>query len=218
LLVKDLPYKSSDFTPLARISGSSYALTAKNDLPANDIPSFIEYAKANPGKVTYGTNGPGTFTALLGTLIETNLGLDLVDVPYQGAAPAQLDTIKGVIDTNIEGLETAIPNIEAHQYKVLAITAEERSPKLPGTPTFKELGYPDVVGESWQGIFGPAGLPDDVVKTLDNAIAALTEAADFKSRIDQLGVEGRFLDHAAFGAFVQSEADRWSAVVASTQK
>ena len=190
-LAEKLPYKLEDFEPVAAVATVPFAFVVKKDFPAKTLPEFVAYAKANPGKINNGTNGQGSMVHLLGELISNGLGVQLTHIHYKGAAPATMDMIGGVIDSNVEALTSAVPNIAAGQYRALAVLSAERQPLLPNVPTFKELGYPSIVGETWFAVFAPAGTPRPIIDKLSAALRKITTSPSFSEGMRKLGNEAK---------------------------
>jgi tripartite-type tricarboxylate transporter receptor subunit TctC len=142
-----LAYRLEDFEPVALVGTVPFAFVVKKDLPVRDVREFAAYAKSNPGKVNNATNGQGSMVHLLGELVAQGLGVQLNQVHYKGAAPATADMIGGFVDSNVEALTSAVPNLATGRYRALAVLSAERLPLLPDVPTFRELGYPSIVGD-----------------------------------------------------------------------
>jgi len=185
----NLAYKLDDFEPVAAVATVPFAFVVKKDFPARNLPEFVAYAKANPGKINNATNGQGSMVHLLGELIANDLEVKMVQVHYKGAAPATMDMIGGVIDSNVEALTSAVPNVNAGRYRALAVLSSERLPLLPEVPTFRELGYPSIVGETWYAVFAPAATPRSVVGKLNAALNKITTSASFGEAMRKLGNE-----------------------------
>jgi tripartite-type tricarboxylate transporter receptor subunit TctC len=186
-----LQYKLEDFEPVAAVATVPFAFVVKKDFPAANIKEFAAYAKANPGKINNATNGPGSMVHLLGELVAQGLGVKMTHVHYKGAAPATMDMLSGVVDSNVEALTSALPNVEAGKYRALAVLSEERQPLLPNVPTFKELGYPSVVGETWYAVFAPAGTPKPIVDKLNVALKKITTSQSFIESMRKLGNDAK---------------------------
>ena len=208
-----LPYKLADFEPVAPVATVPFAFVVKKDFPAKTVKEFADYARANPGKVNNGTNGQGSMVHLLGELIATGLDLKLTQVHYKGAAPATMDMIGGVIDSNVEALTSAVPNVNAGQYRALAVLSAERQPLLPDVPTFRELGYPSVVGETWYAVFAPAGTPQPVVDKLAVALRKITSSASFGEAMRKIGNEARTGSPAELRAITLDQSKQWGDLI-----
>ena len=185
----NLAYKLDDFEPVAAVATVPFAFVVKKDFPAQNLREFLAYAKANPGKINNATNGQGSMVHLLGELIANDLDVKLVQVHYKGAAPATMDMIGGVVDSNVEALTSAVPNVNAGRYRALAVLSAERLPLMPEVPTFRELGYPTIVGETWYAVFAPATTPKPIIDKLNAALNRITTSASFGDAMRKLGNE-----------------------------
>ncbi len=212
-LYEKLPYKLEDFKPVALVAKVPFAFVVKNDFPARTLAEFKDYAKANPGKINNATNGPGSVVHLIGEVIARQLGIEMKQVHYRGASPATNDMLAGVIDSNVEALTNAVPNVTAKQYRALAVLTNERSPQLPDVPTFKELGYPELVAESWFAVFAPAGTPDDITQKLSAAFTRIVQSPDFVRRMREIGNEATAANPQELLKYVKEENTRWGTVI-----
>ena len=208
-----LAYKLDDFEPVAPVATVPFAFVVKKDFPARTVKEFAAYAKANPAKVNNATNGQGSMVHLLGELIATGLDVKLTQVHYKGAAPATMDMLAGVIDSNVEALTSAVPNINAGQYRALAVLSHDRLPLLPDVPTFRELGYPTVVGETWFAVFAPAGTPKPVVDKLNAALRKITSSASFGENMRKIGNEAKSGSPAELRATTVEQAQLWGDLI-----
>jgi tripartite-type tricarboxylate transporter receptor subunit TctC len=207
-LLASIKYKLEDFAPVAMVVKVPFAFVVKKDFPAADITAFRAYAMANPGKVNNATNGPGSTVHLLGEIVARGLGVKLQHVHYRGAAPAMNDMLAGIIDSNVEALTNSAPNHKAGMYRALAVLSEQRLPQLPDVPTFKELGYPGIVGETWFAVFAPAGTPQPVLDKLSSSITHVVNTPDFAKRMEVIGNVPWAMTPAELGAHVVSERER----------
>ena len=208
-----LAYKLDDFEPVAPVATVPFAFVVKKDFPARTVKEFAAYAKANPAKVNNATNGQGSMVHLLGELIATGLDVKLTQVHYKGAAPATMDMLAGVIDSNVEALTSAVPNINAGQYRALAVLSHDRLPLLPDVPTFRELGYPTVVGETWFAVFAPAGTPKPVVDKLNAALRKITSSASFGENMRKIGNEAKSGSPAELRATTVEQTQLWGDLI-----
>ena len=186
----DLQYKLSDFDPVATVCTVPFAFVVKKDFPAKTLKEFVAYAKAHPGSINNATNGQGSMVHLLGEAIASGLDVKMTQVHYKGAAPATIDMIGGVVDSNVEALTSAVPNVNAGKYRALAVLSPERQPLMPDVPTFKELGYP-ITGETWYAVFTPAGTPQPVIDRLSVAVRKVTDSASFQEAMRKIGNEAK---------------------------
>ncbi|MBO9356795.1 tripartite tricarboxylate transporter substrate binding protein [Bordetella petrii] len=212
-LMTQIPYTLDDFAPIATVATVPFAFVVKKDFPARTLAEYAAYAKAHPGKINNATNGQGSMVHLLGEVVAAGLQVQLTQVHYKGAAPATVDMIGGVVDSNVEALTSAVPNIKAGQYRALAVLSAERQPLLPDVPTFSELGYPSVVGETWYGMFAPAGTPDAVVNKLNAALRKVTTSARFTQAMQAIGNQPRPSTPAELKEVTLRESQRWGDLI-----
>jgi tripartite-type tricarboxylate transporter receptor subunit TctC len=208
-----LQYKLEDFEPVATVATVPFAFVVKKDFPARTLAEYVAYAKANPGKINNATNGQGSMVHLLGELIAQGLDVKLTHVHYKGAAPATMDMLGGVIDSNVEALTSAVPNISTGQYRALAVLSAERQPLLPNVPTFKELGYPSIVGETWYAVFAPAGTPKPVVDKLNAARRKITTSAAFGEAIHKIANEAKSSTPQELRAVTLQQSKTWGDLI-----
>lgn len=174
-----------DFTPIVRIANSIQTLVVRNDLPASNAAELVDYIKKNPGKVTYGSSGVGSFPHLGGKMIERAAGAEMIHVPFPGDGPA----MNAVIAQNVDVLITpsARSYVEAKNVKLIGISALQRSPATPDWPTVQESGLPGFELVSWIGFMGPAGTPANVVETLNKAANEALKDPAVRSKLEQIG-------------------------------
>jgi tripartite-type tricarboxylate transporter receptor subunit TctC len=188
-------------------------LVVHPSLPVKDLAQLIAYAKANPGKVNFGSAGAGSITHLAGELLKAEAKVDMVHIPYKGAAPAVTDLISGQVQMGIFDVPILLGHIRAGKLKALAITSANRAQTLPDVPTTAELGYPNVTSDNWYGLVAPAATPADVRKRIHAAAtAALRNAALIEQygKVSGVSSPGTPEDYAAFLA---TEQAKWSRVV-----
>ena len=209
--VRKLPYDAiKDFTPIAMVGGTPNVLVVPPSVPANTLRDFIAYAKANPGKLSYGSSGPGTLTHLAMEQLKVTAGIDLVHVPYRGIGPAFADILGGQTQAMFPGLAAALPHIKAGKVKPLAVTGNKRHPLVPDVPTFEELGFAGFDGVQWYGIVGPANLPAPIVRRLNDEINRLLASADFRDRLSSEALEPMPMTPDQFGRYIRDDVARWS--------
>jgi tripartite-type tricarboxylate transporter receptor subunit TctC len=208
-----LAYKLDDFDPVAPVATVPFAFVVKKDFPAKTVKEYAAYARANPGKVNNATNGQGSMVHLLGELIATGLDVKLTQVHYKGAAPATMDMLAGVIDSNVEALTSAVPNVTTGQYRALAVLSRDRQPLLPDVPTFRELGYPAILGETWYAVFVPAGTPKPVADKLGAALRKITTSASFAEAMRKIGNEAKSGSLAELRATTVEQAQVWGELI-----
>ena len=209
-----MPYDAvKDFTPIVSLATMSNVAIVNPATPVNNIREFIEHARANPGKLNFGSPGNGSSAHLTGEMFSQVNGLTLQHVPYKGSAPAMMDLMAGRIDIMFDNIPLPLPHIKAGKLRALAVTAAQRSAVLPDMPTLAEAGVKGFDVSSWYGIYAPAGLPRELVQRLN---AAFNEALRAPEIRDQLSAQGWAVTGGTpeqFGAFARAEQERWATVV-----
>ena len=209
--VRKLPYDASkDFTAIAMVGGTPNVLVVPTSLPVKTLPEFIAYAKANAGKLSYGSSGPGTLTHLAMEQLKVAVGIDLVHVPYRGIGPAIADILGDQTQALFPGLAAALPHIKAGKMRPLAVTGRARHPLLPDVPTFEELGYQGFDGVQWYGIVGPAGMPAPIVTKLNDEINRMLADAAFRERLSAEALEPMPMSPEQFTQYIRDDVARWS--------
>ncbi len=209
--VRKLPYDAvKDFTPIAMVAGTPNILVVPPSLPVSTLKEFVQYVKANPGKLAYGSSGPGTLTHLAMEQLKVAADLDMQHVPYRGIGPAITDILGGQTQALFPGLAAALPHIKAGKMKPLAITGTRRDPLVPDVPTFAELGYPGFDGVQWYGIVGPANMPAPIVKRLNDEINKLLESPDLRPRLAAEALEPMPMSPEQFGQYMRDDIAHWS--------
>ncbi len=212
-LIEKLPYKIDDFAPVAAVATVPFAFVVKKDFPAKTVAEYVAYAKAQPGKINNATNGQGSMVHLLGELIATGLDVKMTQVHYKGAAPATMDMTGGIVDSNVEALTSALPNVNAGKYRAIAVLSAERLPLMPDVPTFRELGYPSIVGETWYAVFAPAGTPKPIVDKLNAALRKVTTSPRFAEAMRKIGNEPKASTPAELIEVTQQQSRNWSELI-----
>ncbi len=209
-----MPYDAvKDFTPIVALATMSNVAIVNPATPVNNIREFIDHARANPGKLNFGSPGNGSSAHLTGEMFSQVNGLTLQHVPYKGSAPAMMDLMAGRIDIMFDNIPLPLPHIKAGKLRALAVTAAQRSAVLPDMPTLAEAGVKGFDVSSWYGIYAPAGLPRELVQRLN---AAFNEALRTPEIRDQLSAQGWAVTGGTpeqFGAFARAEQERWATVV-----
>ena len=216
-LYSKLPYNvKTDFTPITLVGVTKGAIVAHPSAPFNDFKGMIAYAKANPGKLSYATSGVGTANHLAAESLQALAGIQLTHVPYKGTGPATQDLLAGMVPMSFESsLSAAAPNIKAGKLKGIAITAASRSPLLPDVPTVAEQGYPGFDVSAWFGLVGPANLPKEIVAAVHKTVVEALQSPEVVERFAQIGAEPMPMAPERFGAYIQSENERWAKVIHS---
>src|SRR5450755_2677568 len=212
--VRKLPYDAiKDFTPIAMVGGTPNILVVPPSLPVSTLKEFVQYVKANPGKLSYGSSGPGTLTHLAMEQLKVAADLDIQHVPYRGIGPAITDILGGQTQALFPGLAAALPHIKAGKMKPLAVTGLKRHPLLPDVPTFEELGYKGFDGVQWYGIVGPANIAPPIVKRLNEEINKLLASPDLRERLSSEALEPMPMSPEQFGQYMRDDIGKWSRLV-----
>ncbi|MBV8751896.1 MAG: tripartite tricarboxylate transporter substrate binding protein [Hyphomicrobiales bacterium] len=201
-----------DFTPITILATSPFVIAVRADLPVNTLSEFIAYVKAKPGKLNYGSAGPGSFTQIVAVMFLKSAGLDMVHVPYKGIAPAFTDLLAGHIDMMAATPVETKGYVGSDKVKFLAVTGAQRSPQLPGVPTVSET-LPSPATETTHGILAPAKTPPDIVNAIAGEIAAAEKSAEFRERLQRVGVEPALKTSAEFADIIATDTSRWRDVV-----
>lgn len=202
-----------DFAPLTRVALVPNLLVANPAQPFKTVKELMAYAKANPGKVTFGSSGSGTSIHLSGELFKQMAGVDIQHVAYKGSAPAVNDLLGNHIAIMFDNMPSAISHVKAGKLRPLAVTTAQRSPALPDVPTIAEAGVPGYEATSWFGLLAPAKTPAPVVAKLNAAILKALADPDVKNKLLEQGAEPAGETPAQFAAFIASETVKWGKIV-----
>lgn len=213
-LYKKMPFDPvKDFAPLTRVANVPNLLVANPAQPYKSVKDLIAYAKANPGKVNFGSAGNGSSIHLSGELFKSLAKVDMQHVPYKGSAPAVTDLLGNQIGIMFDNMPSAIQHVRSGKLVPLAVTTAKRSPELPNVPTIAEAGVPGYEATSWFGMFAPAGTPAPVLAKLNAAIVKVLAQPDVKKKINEQGAEVYSETPEQFAAFIQAESVKWGKVV-----
>lgn len=202
-----------DFAPLTRVALVPNLLVANPAQPFKTVKELMAYAKANPGKVTFGSSGSGTSIHLSGELFKQMAGVDIQHVAYKGSAPAVNDLLGNHIAIMFDNMPSAIGHVKAGKLRPLAVTTAQRSPALPDVPTIAEAGVPGYEATSWFGLLAPAKTPAPVVAKLNASILKALADPDVKKKLLEQGAEPAGETPAQFAAFIASETVKWGKIV-----
>ncbi len=209
-LHKDLRYDPvADFTPIAMVGAFTYALVGRRDLPPSTLRQLIDFARANPGKLTIATSGIGTGQHVSAVLLKRLANIDLLQIAYKGAQPAYIDLLAGRVDLFFDNTTTARPFIADGRVKPLATSGSVRDALLPGVPTGREAGLEGLVLDSWLGLFAPARTPKAIVELLRNSTIRFVQSSETRKRLEANGWRIISMSSAETEAFVKSEAEKW---------
>jgi tripartite-type tricarboxylate transporter receptor subunit TctC len=212
-LVK-LPYDiHRDFTPLALVARAPLLIAVNNDLPAKNVAELIAYAKANPNKLNFGIGSNGSAGHLAQELLKSNAHVDFQMIPYKGSTPAYADLIGGRLQGFTDPVLGAIGQVQGGKVRALAVTSTKRLSALPDVPTVAESGMPGFEYYSWYGLWGPPGLPADVVQKLNAEVNRWLAQPDVKAQFDKLGYEAQPGTPAQFDRFVREASARDAQII-----
>jgi len=203
---------AKEFAGVTLTGASPLALVANPSFAAHSVADVIAMAKANPGKINFGTGGVGTTPHMTAELFQHDAGIKMLHVAYRGEAPAINDTIAGQIPLMFANLSAVIGHIKGGSLRAIAVTSAQRSPNAPDVPTVAET-LPGFAAETWFGIVAPAGTPHDVLLKLNGAARKALAASDIKQRLSELGMSNGSSSPEEFDAYIKSEIAKWSQVI-----
>jgi tripartite-type tricarboxylate transporter receptor subunit TctC len=212
--LRKLPYDTfADFTPITLVASSPLVFVVHPSLGVGTIPELVAKAKAEPGKINYGSSGPGTGGHLSVELLKYMAGIDMVHVPYKGAAPALTDLLAGQVQLVCTSPLPAMPHVKAGRLRALALTSVKRSAMWPDIPTVAESGFPDYQSTLWYALLGPARLPRAVTATLHDAAVTALRSPEVKEQLRTQGAEAIGNTPQELDAFLHEEVERWGKVI-----
>jgi tripartite-type tricarboxylate transporter receptor subunit TctC len=215
-LYKDLGYDPArGFAPIAFLFSSPQLLAVNPAVPAGSVHELIAYAKANPRKISFANPGYGTQPHLLAEMFSATAGIEVVHVPYKGAAPAIADLVAGQVQAYFESSQVILPQGQAGKIRILAVANESRIAQLPQVPTTIEDGYPSIAASFWTGIVAPAGTPSAIIDRLNKTINEVMQTAEAQDALARLSATSRPGPPQAFADFITAETQKWSAVIQS---
>lgn len=216
-LYKKMSYDvRADFAPVALTAVIPLVLAVHPSLPVNTVQEFVQYAKNNPDKLSYGSAGNGNITHLCAYLILQDKGLTAVHAPYKGSAPALTDLVAGQTQFTTDTINSALPFIKEKRLKALAVTSLKRTSVLPDVPTLSETIMPGFEVGAWQGVLVPAKTSPDIIKRLNAEVVKALASADVRAKLAVQGAEPLGSTPVEYGNYIKSELDRWSRVVKQT--
>jgi tripartite-type tricarboxylate transporter receptor subunit TctC len=213
-LFKDLRYNPlRDFAPIALAVTTPNVLVTKPGLAAGSLKELVDFAKKNPGKLSYCSSGTGSSDHLTAELLKQMSSTFAVHVPYRGGAACQTDLMGGQVEYSFQNLGAVTNYIKGGRMKALAVTSKTRHPQLPDVPTVAEAGFPDLVVTSWQAAAAPAKTPREIVARLNDATVKALRSPDIRERMNQIGFDVVAGTPEEFGKFMKEEVERWTQVV-----
>lgn len=213
-LYKSLPYDfTRDLTPVGLVGTVPNVLIVNNSVPAKNVKELIAYIKANPGKVNFGSAGPGSTEHLAGELFRSMTGTQITHVPYKGGAPMMADLLGGQIQMALETSPSAAPHVRAGKVRALAVTSAKPSPAYPGVPTLSEAGVPGYEMVTWFALMAPHGTPAPIVERMHKELQAALQAKDVEAKFADQGVTAGDMTPQQVDSFVRSETTKWARIV-----
>jgi len=210
---RKLPYDPvRNFTPIGMIGGTPNVLVVNAQVPASSTQELIDYIRKNPGRLSYGSAGVGSLTHLAMELLKQEAGLFITHIPYRGIAPAFLDVISGQTQAMMPGLAAAMPHIRGGRVRPLAVTGAQRHPALKDIPTLEEVGFKGFDAVQWYGVVGPAGIPAEIVKRLNESLATVLQAPDLREKLAAEAVEPMPMSPEQFARYIAADVARWTQV------
>jgi tripartite-type tricarboxylate transporter receptor subunit TctC len=211
-LLKDIAYDAvKDFTPVTRVGSFTLMLVINPNLPIHSVKELVDYAKANPGKLSYASGN--TAGVVGGKTLANYAGVDMLHVPYKSTPPAIEDVIAGRVSMMFADFTVAMPHVAAGQVRALAVTRLKRSPLFPDLPTLDEAGVKGFNLDAWAGLVAPAGTPPDVVTTLNTALRKIIDSPDVQAKFKNVGFEGFSSTPEEFGNFIKVQLGEWGKMV-----
>jgi len=213
-LYPKMPYDAvKDFAPITLLATTPNVLVVNPSLPVNSVKDLIAYAKANPGKLSFGSGSNGSAGHLAGELFKVDTGTDIVHIPYKGGAPATQALLAGDVQFMFDNLANATPQIKAGKLKALAVTTADRSKLAPDLPTMAEAGVAGFDISTWFGLLAPAGTPKDVIAKWNADATRILNSPEMRERLTLLGAEPAPTTPEQFAAFIQRELAKYARIV-----
>ena len=210
---RKLPYDAvRDFTAIAMIGATPNVLVVNAALPVGNVKEFVAYVRKNPGKLSYGSAGQGSLTHLTMELFKQQIDSFMVHIPYRGIAPAFTDLIGGQTQAMFPGLAAATPHIRSGRVRPLAVTGLRRHPQYKDLPTLDESGFNGFDAQQWYGVVGPAGMPEPIVRHLNETLASVLRAPDLRDKLAVEAIEPLVMSPEQFSAFIKTDIARWTKI------
>jgi len=213
LVQKAFAFEPLDLSPIAVLAAVPSVLTVRADFPAATVAEFIAYGKANPRKLNYASQGPGSTAHLTGVMFANMTGIDMVHVPYKGSSPALADLMAGNVDVMFDNLGSSLAYHQSGRLRILAIAAKQRAAALPDLPTLHESGLTGFDSSTWFALVAPPKAPADVVARINRDVTEILQRQDVRARLTDLGLSPVGDTPDAARDFMMSETRRWTAVV-----
>jgi tripartite-type tricarboxylate transporter receptor subunit TctC len=213
LLFKEIGYQPDKFVPVSLLAKIANVLAVRKDLPARTVQELVAYGRANPGKLTYASQGGGSTAHLSGAQLEIRAGIKMVHVPYRGAAPALNDLIAGHIDMFFDTLTTSVPLHQANKIRIMAVAGDERAPTLPDVPTIAESGLPGFRSITWFAMVGPPALPPALAARINRDVVEILMRPAVRAKLRDLRLDPVIGAPADAARFFAEETELWGKVI-----
>ncbi|MGO1768058.1 MFS transporter [Advenella sp. S44] len=202
-----------DIDPIVLVAKVPNILVASSKTPYNNVKEFVDYAKANPGKVNYGSSGAGTSIHLAGELFKQQADIDMLHIPFSGSGPSMTALVGGQTDVVFENMPAAVPQIKAGKIKAFAVTTDKRSDAFPDVPTLQESGYPQFNVSSWFGLVAPKGTPKPIIDKINATVEKILAKPEVIEQLASLGATAEKNTPEEFSKFVADETHTWGEVI-----
>jgi tripartite-type tricarboxylate transporter receptor subunit TctC len=202
-----------DLAPITLVAEMPNVIVVRTSLPVNNLREFIEFAKANPGKLNYGSGGVGTSHQLVAEMLKSDAKINIVHVPYKGATQAMTGMMGGEVDMVVLGIPTSLQHILSGKVRALAVLSDNRLPSLPGVPTSKEAGIDNLEMTTWYGMLAPARTPRDIVNRLNAEWIKIAAMPDTVEKMQKVGFEPMKSSPEQFSEFLKAEIARWAKII-----
>ena len=213
ILMDKLPWELKDLTPVGLITVATNVIAVHPSVPANNLKEFIAYAKQNPGKLNYASQGNGSVSHIGTEIFKLQTGVSMVHVPYKGSGQAIADVLGGQVELFITTPPSVMQHVQSGKLKALAVTGKTRHPGMPNVPTVAEAGLANFELESWVALYAPAGTPPAVLQKLSTDVKRSMELPETKQRADAAGIEVRYLSPADTNKVLERETADWSKAI-----
>jgi tripartite-type tricarboxylate transporter receptor subunit TctC len=204
-----------DFAPVANVLSAPQVIVARSSLPVKTLSDLVNYARANPGKVSYASSGNGSLQHVTGVMLEQLAGIKLLHVPYKGTGQALTDLLGGNVDLTFTTAPPLVGHLRSGKLIPLAVTGKSRLPNLPDVPTTAEAGFPKLEVDSWFAVYAPAGTPKPIIDKLSGEIAKIMQTDAFKHKAQEQGADATYMNPDQLADFTKLELSRWGEVIKS---
>jgi tripartite-type tricarboxylate transporter receptor subunit TctC len=213
-LYPNIPYDAArDFTPIARLALTPTVLVVANDVPAKTLAELIEHARRNPGRLSYASAGSGTMQHITAELLRAQAGIDLLHVPYKGTGQIIPDLVSGRVSMMFNSPAAVMQFVDQGRLRAIAITSAQRLPQRAALPTVAESGLPGFEASAWYALFGPAGLPREIVNRLNAEVRRVLQVADIAAKLEAMGLQPAPSSPEELAALARDDLQKWSALI-----